>query len=157
MERRQFGKTDMQVSVLGFGGGEIGFEGANEETVARLLKGGMDGGINVIESGEGYSGREELMRETVLMLPEKIATSLSLPITTFTGSVLTSFVTILSATFRWRSRLRMLCASLSACPVSIPRLSERRSPSVGRRMREWWNKARSRTLSSPRSASVGKR
>src|SRR5437763_1705283 len=42
MERRQFGKTDMQISVLGFGGAEIGFEGATEETVARLLEGALD-------------------------------------------------------------------------------------------------------------------
>jgi len=38
MEKRQLGKTDMHVSVLGFGGAEIGFEGAAEETVARLFE-----------------------------------------------------------------------------------------------------------------------
>ena len=65
MERRQFGKTDMQVSVLGFGGAEIGFEGATEETVARLLKGALDAGPNVIDTGECYEGSEELIGKTV--------------------------------------------------------------------------------------------
>src|SRR3954470_10448834 len=65
MERRQLGKTDMQVSVLGFGGAEIGFEGATEETVARLLKGALDAGLNVIDTGECYAGSEELIGKTV--------------------------------------------------------------------------------------------
>src|SRR2546423_2260386 len=65
MEKRQFGKTDMQVSVLGFGGAEIGFEGATEETVARLLEGALDAGLNVIDTGECYEGSEELIGKTV--------------------------------------------------------------------------------------------
>ena len=55
----------MQVSVLGFGGAEIGFEGATEETVARLLKGALDAGLNVIDTGECYEGSEELIGKTV--------------------------------------------------------------------------------------------
>jgi len=65
MEKRPFGKTDMEVSVLGFGGAEIGFQGATEETVARLLKGALDAGLNVIDTGECYEGSEELIGKTV--------------------------------------------------------------------------------------------
>lgn len=65
MERRQLGKTDMQVSVLGFGGAEIGFQGATEEIVERLLKSALDAGLNVIDTGECYEGSEELIGKTV--------------------------------------------------------------------------------------------
>jgi aryl-alcohol dehydrogenase-like predicted oxidoreductase len=65
MERRQLGKTDMQVSVLGFGGAEIGFEGATVEIVERLLKSALDAGLNVIDTGECYEGSEELIGQTV--------------------------------------------------------------------------------------------
>ena len=37
MERRRLGDTDMQVSVLGFGGSEIGYQRVRGRTVARLL------------------------------------------------------------------------------------------------------------------------
>ena len=37
MERRRLGKTDMDVSVLGFGGSEIGYQRVSRRTVARLL------------------------------------------------------------------------------------------------------------------------
>ena len=61
MEKRQLGKTDMHVSVLGFGGAEIGFEGAAADTVARLLADALDAGLNVIDTAECYVNSEELI------------------------------------------------------------------------------------------------
>ena len=65
MEKRQLGKTDMNVSVLGFGGAEIGFEGATPETVEKLLNSALDAGLNVIDTAECYEGSEELIGRTV--------------------------------------------------------------------------------------------
>jgi aryl-alcohol dehydrogenase-like predicted oxidoreductase len=65
MERRQFGKTDMQVSVLGFGGGDIGFEEADEQTVKTLLRSALDAGLNVIDTAECYRASEELIGKAV--------------------------------------------------------------------------------------------
>src|ERR1044072_6066176 len=65
MEKRQLGKTDMHVSVLGFGGSEIGFEGADEATVARLLTSPLDAGLTVIDTAECYEGSEELIGKAV--------------------------------------------------------------------------------------------
>jgi aryl-alcohol dehydrogenase-like predicted oxidoreductase len=65
MEKRQLGQTDMQVSVLGFGGAEIGFEGASAETVEKLLNSALDAGLNVIDTAECYEASEELIGKTV--------------------------------------------------------------------------------------------
>jgi len=65
METRQFGKTDMRVSVLGFGGAEIGFEQAPPEDVLMLLTTALDAGLNVIDTAECYLASEELIGETV--------------------------------------------------------------------------------------------
>ena len=65
MEKRQLGKTDMRVSVLGFGGAEIGFEKAAAKTVAELLHSALDAGLNVIDTAECYLQSEELIGQAV--------------------------------------------------------------------------------------------
>ncbi|MDB6147560.1 MAG: Aldo/keto reductase, partial [Spartobacteria bacterium] len=65
MEKRQLGKTDMEVSVLGFGGAEIGYEDAAAETVGTLLNAALDAGINVIDTAECYRNSEEMIGQTI--------------------------------------------------------------------------------------------
>jgi hypothetical protein len=65
MEKRQFGKTDMQVSVLGYGGAEIGFEGATLESVKALLNEALDAGLNAVDTASAYLTSEELIGEAI--------------------------------------------------------------------------------------------
>jgi hypothetical protein len=65
MEKRKFGRTDMEVSILGFGGAEIGFQGISSETVERLLNSALDAGLNVIDTAECYKASEELIGKAV--------------------------------------------------------------------------------------------
>ncbi|TLS51235.1 aldo/keto reductase [Paenibacillus antri] len=65
MERRKFGSTDMEVSILGFGGAEIGFEGADAATVERLLGSALDAGLNMLDTAECYKDSEELIGKTI--------------------------------------------------------------------------------------------
>ena len=55
----------MAVSVLGFGGAEIGFEQASVEQTARLLGSALDAGLNVIDTAAGYSESESLIGQSV--------------------------------------------------------------------------------------------
>ncbi|PZD92917.1 aldo/keto reductase [Paenibacillus sambharensis] len=62
MEQRQFGKTDMRVTVLGFGSAEIGMDkdlNVSQEDANQLLSKVLDSGINVIDTASSYNTSEE--------------------------------------------------------------------------------------------------
>jgi hypothetical protein len=61
METRRLGRTGLRVSVLGFGGSEIGYEDAAPATVTRLLGQALDAGLTVIDTAECYVRSEELI------------------------------------------------------------------------------------------------
>ena len=65
MEKRRLGNTDMDISVLGFGGSEIGYERASSATVKKLLNQALDAGLNVIDTAECYVTSEELIGAAV--------------------------------------------------------------------------------------------
>lgn len=65
MEKRKFGKTEMEFSVLGFGGAEIGWDNKNQQIVADLLNSALDSGLNVIDTAAAYKTSEELIGNAV--------------------------------------------------------------------------------------------
>src|SRR5258706_5419256 len=65
MEQRTLGKTGMNVTVLGYGGAEIGFRNVPVETVDQLINGALDAGLNVIDTAECYIASEEMIGKTV--------------------------------------------------------------------------------------------
>lgn len=65
MERRTLGKTGMHVSVLGFGGSEIGYQRVGGRTVTTLLWSALDAGLNVIDTAECYEDSETLIGKAI--------------------------------------------------------------------------------------------
>jgi aryl-alcohol dehydrogenase-like predicted oxidoreductase len=65
MEKRVLGKTGMEVSVLGFGSAEIGFQNIPDDTVSLLINSALHAGLNVIDTAECYPGSEEKIGKTV--------------------------------------------------------------------------------------------
>jgi len=57
MEKRRLGRTNMDVTVLGFGG--AGIAGERMENIGRVLNSALDAGINIIDTAECYEGGEE--------------------------------------------------------------------------------------------------
>ncbi len=58
MEKRKLGRTGLDVSVLGFGGSEIGFENTPQDTVDQLLNAALDAGLNLVDTAAIYPGSE---------------------------------------------------------------------------------------------------
>ena len=59
MEMRGFGKTGLEVSALGFGGGPVGYLETDRQEVADILNTILDRGVNLIDTAAAYAGSEE--------------------------------------------------------------------------------------------------
>lgn len=55
----------MPVTVLGFGGAEIGYENVAFDKVERLLHSALDAGLNIIDTAECYPGSEEMIGRAI--------------------------------------------------------------------------------------------
>jgi aryl-alcohol dehydrogenase-like predicted oxidoreductase len=58
MQKRPFGNTGLEVSVLGFGAGHVGGNDLSEDQAGTLLNRALDLGINLIDSAKGYDQSE---------------------------------------------------------------------------------------------------
>jgi aryl-alcohol dehydrogenase-like predicted oxidoreductase len=65
MQKRRFGRTGLQVSVLGFGAAPIGFLKTDRDKVKTILEFLLDHGVNFIDTAASYEGSEEVIGETI--------------------------------------------------------------------------------------------
>jgi aryl-alcohol dehydrogenase-like predicted oxidoreductase len=66
MQKNKLGKTDLEVSRLGFGGAEIGFvPNIKQADVDALLNSALDSGLNLIDTAAGYFESEKMIGEAV--------------------------------------------------------------------------------------------
>lgn len=65
MRKVRFGKTGLDVSVLGFGAAPIGYLETERDRVARMLNSMLDSGVNLIDTASNYPGAEEMIADTV--------------------------------------------------------------------------------------------
>lgn len=65
MEQRTFGKTGLEVSVVGFGGAPIGVLETEQSTVEAVLNILLESGVNLIDTAAGYRGSEEAIGNAV--------------------------------------------------------------------------------------------
>lgn len=66
MQRRRLGRTGLEVSVLGFGGAEIGFnQNITQSEVNLMLNTAVDAGLNVIDTAAAYLNSEKMIGEAI--------------------------------------------------------------------------------------------
>ncbi len=65
MEKRTLGRTNLEVSVLGFGGAPVGILETEQQRVGEILDLLLDEGVNLIDTAASYRGSEELIGRTV--------------------------------------------------------------------------------------------
>jgi aryl-alcohol dehydrogenase-like predicted oxidoreductase len=66
MQKNKLGKTDLEVSRLGFGGAELGFvPNVKQSDVDSLLNSALDSGLNLLDTAAGYLSSEKMIGEAV--------------------------------------------------------------------------------------------
>lgn len=66
MQRRRLGRTELEVSVLGFGGAEIGFnQNITQSEVNLMLNTAVDAGLNVVDTAAAYLNSEKMIGEAI--------------------------------------------------------------------------------------------
>ncbi len=66
MQTNKLGKTDLDVSRLGFGGAELGLvPNVKQSDVDSLLNSALDSGLNLIDTAAGYLSSEKMIGEAV--------------------------------------------------------------------------------------------
>lgn len=65
LERRRLGKTGMDVTVLGFGGAEVGYGQTAQERVDQLLNSALDQGLDAVDTAECYRDSEVLVGNAI--------------------------------------------------------------------------------------------
>jgi len=65
METRTFGRTGLEVSVLGFGGAPIGVLDTGQAEVDGVLGLLLDHGVNLVDTAAGYRGSEEAIGRSI--------------------------------------------------------------------------------------------
>jgi aryl-alcohol dehydrogenase-like predicted oxidoreductase len=65
MKTNPFGKTGLNVSVIGFGAAPIGFLQTDQNKVNTILHLLLDSGVNLIDTAAMYAGSEELIGQSV--------------------------------------------------------------------------------------------
>jgi len=65
MQTRTLGKTNLSVSVLGFGSAPVGFLATDQQKVANILNLLLDAGVNLLDTAAMYQGAEEMIGKTV--------------------------------------------------------------------------------------------
>jgi len=82
MEKRQFGNTGLEVSVIGLGAGHIGDYNSDEKSVERLLNTAVDMGVTLFDTARGYGASEERIgkylskRRSEIVLSTKVGYSI---------------------------------------------------------------------------------
>ena len=65
MRKVTFGKTNLQVSQLGFGAAPIGYLDTDRTRAGRIMNLLLDAAVNLIDAAASYPGSEEVIAETV--------------------------------------------------------------------------------------------